>query len=175
MLRQPDKIFIIIYPGSDPLILRDIAEKIGHSNWTSDLVVFNETPEFVSLLQQWNPKNKLSLGQHDPGDSSKDQGCGFPFYSMTILGSGEVVCCPKSSGKCVLGNIVNHKTLQEIWSNIRYQVLRKKLILKQRDFGDCNGCTYHNSRMMTKVFLFTLNVDISVQFTAKDKEILENL
>jgi radical SAM protein with 4Fe4S-binding SPASM domain len=72
--------------------------------------------------------------------------CAKPFRELSVRWDGNVaICCDSWTGQYKIGN-VHDLPLDEIWNHPRFYAARQKLILGERDFGDCNGCNVRSYR-----------------------------
>lgn len=66
--------------------------------------------------------------------------CTNPFREITVTWNGEVrVCCMDWTGEYACGN-AHAQTLTEIWWGARFELARKMLQNKNRDFAPCRYC-----------------------------------
>ena len=68
--------------------------------------------------------------------------CPYPWSSMTIAWDGEVhACCRDLEGRTRLGNILQAKSLWEVWNGEKYQQFRKLIATKHPEkLAACVGC-----------------------------------
>lgn len=67
--------------------------------------------------------------------------CVRPFEQMYIAYDGRaIICCQDWMLETVMGNVTN-TTIQEIWHNSKYALLREKLLKGNRD-GICSRCDF---------------------------------
>ena len=72
--------------------------------------------------------------------------CAKPFREMSIRWDGNVaVCCDDWPGTYKLGNVLDIG-VEAVWNHERMDAARRRLYLKQRDFGPCRGCNVKTFR-----------------------------
>ena len=61
---------------------------------------------------------------------------------MYILFNGDaVICCQDWKAEDIMGN-VDTNSIQGVWSNNKYDVLRRKLMMADRKIGICEKCDF---------------------------------
>jgi radical SAM protein with 4Fe4S-binding SPASM domain len=85
---------------------------------------------------------RSSRGGEAPNKKSGSAGgfCAYPFMQFNVNYKGDVhLCCNDVYYKEVFGNITE-QTIENIWNSPRYQVIRKRMLKDDRNFGICKGC-----------------------------------
>ena len=74
--------------------------------------------------------------------------CAKPFRELAIRWDGNVaLCCNDWRGVYKCGNIVNYKSIEDLWQNKFFTAARKRLYYKMRDFSPCEICNATSYRM----------------------------
>jgi radical SAM protein with 4Fe4S-binding SPASM domain len=108
---------------------------------------------FISVIADIS---KQSAGTHSylnnhcgaagPLDMNMSGRCAKPFREMAVRWDGSVaICCEDWRGQYKCGNIENG--LLEVWHSEAFEGARRRLMLGQRDFGSCAGCTARSYRV----------------------------
>ena len=75
------------------------------------------------------------------------QRCAKPFREMAMRWDGSVaICCDDWRGAYRIGNVTTTSAL-ELWHSPRFYAARRKLILGERTYTPCLGCTSRSNRL----------------------------
>lgn len=83
-----------------------------------------------------------------PNDRRANERCAKPFREISVRWDGSVaICCNDWRGNYKVGNVLEAKSLDDIWQSDQFIAARLKLYAGQRDFGPCNGCDASSYRL----------------------------
>ena len=96
----------------------------------------------ISQIHDWtNKKNNITKFNYQNFTQFSQTPCCLPFTEMVVNWNGDIcLCCVDTEGEIILGN-VKDESLQKIWTNQKYQQIRKKqLLLKTNNLPLCQNC-----------------------------------
>jgi len=128
------------------------AKRLLHSNIRvviSVLKTKNASPLILDFVQKWwsegaevlvNPVgDEFGMLYGKPHRRSDSFVCPFPWQNLAIMWNGDVFPCCNFEGK-PLGN-VNEKTVDEIWNDEPYRLLRRQMLFDPQSLPfPCNCC-----------------------------------
>lgn len=91
---------------------------------------YYNNPVLSRAWRRWAPSIKSVLG------------CHIPFYHMSILFNGDVICCQDWNRAIIVGNIRTN-SLREVWNSEKMNEIRR-LILRKRynQINMCQECSF---------------------------------
>jgi radical SAM protein with 4Fe4S-binding SPASM domain len=85
--------------------------------------------------------NNHSGAAFPPNDKGVGKRCAKPFRELSIRWDGNVaLCCNEWRGVYKIGRVQDYATITELWNHERFYAARQKLVIGERDFGECKGC-----------------------------------
>lgn len=85
-------------------------------------------------------------GNSGSGKVKVTRRCAKPFREMSVRWDGNVaICCDDWPGAFKVGNVIE-LGVEAVWNHERLDAARRRLYLKQRNFGPCLGCDVVTSR-----------------------------
>lgn len=78
--------------------------------------------------------------------------CYYPFYMILVDYNGDVLLCPHDWKKTLKFGNLKDKHIFDIWINKKFNLIRKKLSEKNRNFSPCNLCDVDGTLIGKEIF-----------------------
>lgn len=134
-----------------PVIVKDFYTELVPTGWNPYHNHHGKTRNLVVIMDDIGERDREHSSrvllnhagcnpQMDPPREPLKKTCTNPFREITVTYSGQVrICCMSWQPEYVCGN-VHQKTLSEIWWGEEFELARKMLQNKNRDFAPCRYC-----------------------------------
>ncbi len=80
-----------------------------------------------------------------PLKESLKMNCTYPSYTLFIDYNGDTQMCSHDWGKKMIMGNIKKKSIKEIWTSKKFNLIRKKLNKADRNFSPCNVCDVKGS------------------------------